>query len=107
MQNYTTIDKYSLSPEHYLKLSHIHTDPESHFVVALYREAGDVDSDTYTCELLECWHFIGVLAEVEATNFYCAQLPELAEDFPPADLSKYSSYVPSRHFKANKEGDCS
>lgn len=101
MQNYTTIDKYSLSPKCYLKLSHIHTDPEAHFVVALYEETGNVASDTYACRLLECWHFVGTLAEVEATNFYCSQLPELAEDFPPADLSKYSSYVPSKYFRVS------
>lgn len=102
-QNYTTIDKYSVNRFTYVKLSSVRDLDIPHFVVATYKEAGREDMDTYTNTMLEVWHFTGDLAEVEATNFYCSMIPDLAPDFPSVDLTKCVSYQPQRHYVYSPE----
>ena len=101
MQNYKTIDKSSIKPGAYLKLSAILDSDEPHFVVAQYAEGTNASQEEYFSILQECWHFKGPMAELDAHNFYCSMLPELADDFEYKPAESYGSHVAERHYKAN------
>lgn len=96
-QNYTTLDTYKLKTPRgkYIRISQIHDDSEGHFVVAEYLKSGSWECGTLTNTLLECWHFIGPEAELDASEFYCSRIPELEEGFEPRD---YKSYRPEKHY---------
>lgn len=91
-QNYTTIDTYRLSVGKYIKISSIDNESQPHYVVAEYSESGSEVMGDHCVGLIDCWHFEGQTAELDAMNFFCSMIPELRDDFPLTNATDYPSY---------------
>lgn len=101
-QNFTTIDKYrsKLVRDEYIRLSEIHDDSEGpHFVISRYKE----NRGQFTNTLLECWHFIGLTAEVDSSDYFCSLIPELYEEFPAKAPTEYPTYKPEKYYLKSEE----
>lgn len=91
-QNYTTIDTCKIAVGKYIRISSIDDEAQPHYVVAEYSESGSEAVGDHCVSLLDCWHFVGPTAELDAMDFFCSMIPELRDDFPLTNATDYPSY---------------